>query len=57
MLRLTALSVPSVNPSEVRLWIRFAVRAGDNIKLMTGNTALTSNLIQSLDSDGFTLER
>ncbi len=35
--------------------IRTSTMAGDNTKPMTGNTALTANLIQSLTSDGFTL--
>src|SRR3954451_23266106 len=35
--------------------IRTSTMAGDNTKPMTGNTALTANLIQSLDSNGFTL--
>jgi hypothetical protein len=35
--------------------IRTSTMTGDNTKPLTGATALTSNLIQSLDSDGFTL--
>jgi hypothetical protein len=35
--------------------IRTSTMAGDLTKPMTGNTALTANLIQSLDSNGFTL--
>src|SRR4051794_35771971 len=35
--------------------IRPSTMAGDVTKPMTGNTALTANLIQSLDSNGFTL--
>jgi hypothetical protein len=35
--------------------IRTSTMTGDNTKPMTGNTALTANLIQSLDSNGFTL--
>jgi hypothetical protein len=35
--------------------IRTSTMTGDNTKPMTGATALTANLIQSLDSDGFTL--
>jgi hypothetical protein len=35
--------------------IRTSTMAGDVTKPMTGNTALTANLIQSLDSDGFTI--
>jgi hypothetical protein len=35
--------------------IRTSTMPGDNTKPMTGNTALTANLIQSLDSNGFTL--
>jgi hypothetical protein len=35
--------------------IRTSTMAGDATKPMTGNTALTANLIQSLDSNGFTL--
>ena len=35
--------------------IRTSTMAGDVTKPMTGNTALTANLIQSLTSDGFTI--
>src|SRR3954447_20449763 len=35
--------------------IRTSTMAGDATKPMTGNTALTANLIQSLDSNGFTI--
>jgi hypothetical protein len=35
--------------------IRTSTMTGDNTKPMTGATALTANLIQSLDSNGFTL--
>lgn len=35
--------------------IRTSTMAGDNTKPMTGTTALTANLIQSLTSNGFTL--
>ena len=35
--------------------IRTSTMPGDSTKPMTGNTALTADLIQSLDSDGFTL--
>ena len=35
--------------------IRTSTMSGDATKPMTGNTALTADLIQSLDSDGFTL--
>ncbi len=35
--------------------IRTSTMAGDNTKPMTGATALASNLIQSLDANGFTL--
>jgi hypothetical protein len=35
--------------------IRTSTMAGDNTKPMTGTTALTANLIQSLDSNGFTI--
>jgi len=35
--------------------IRTSTMSGDATKPMTGNTALTADLIQSLDADGFTL--
>jgi hypothetical protein len=35
--------------------IRTSTITGDNTKPMTGNTALTANLIQTLDANGFTL--
>jgi hypothetical protein len=35
--------------------IRTSTMTGDNTKPMTGTTALTANLIQSLDSNGFTI--
>jgi hypothetical protein len=35
--------------------IRTSTMTGDNTKPMTGNTALTANLIQSLNANGFTL--